>query len=370
MRAGISFILLLLVSHHPASGAEPLTTTNQIETVQKAQYDELDRYLDKQIEAADRAREALWKRKFTSTTAYERSIAPWRAKLADLLGGMSYKPTPLNPREELVADLPGHKAYRVWLSAFEGVSAYGILLVPKTGQKHPALICIHGMAGTPEGVCGLTEHSDYHHRFGFQAVERGYVVFAPLDMNSGARRRWLDRKALLEGERLQGIEQFKIERVVDYLSSRPEVDRTRIGAYGISWGGRTTMYLAALDRRIKACAISGHFNDLIPKMVQPSTNYTAFIETSEDYAFFPKQFQLFNEVDIVSLICPRAVFIEQGRQDRVAHWRDSQRVFESVKKIYERLGIGDRAEYSIFDGPHEIHGAEAFAFLDRFLQPK
>jgi len=357
---------LLLV---PLSSPAQLLTTNQTEAVQQEQYSELDRYLDGQIANADRARQLSWKRKFTSISSYEKSIVPWRAKLAELLGGMIYRPAPLHPREELAADLPTHKAYRVWLSAFESVSAYGILLVPKTDGKHPALICIHGMGGTPEAVCGLTDKPDYHNRFGLQAVERGYVVFAPLDMNSEAKRRWLDRKALLEGERLQALEQFKIKRVVDYLSARSDVDATRIGAYGISWGGRTTMYLAALDRRIKACAISGHFNDLIPKMVQPSTNYTAFIETSEDYAFFPRHFQLFNDADIVSLICPRAVFIEQGRQDRVVHWKDSQRAFEPVKKIYDRLGIGDRAEYSIFDGPHEIHGTEAFAFLDRFLNP-
>jgi len=63
------------------------------------------------------------------------------------------------------------------------------------------------------------------------------------------------------------------------------------------------------------------------------------------------------------------VFIEQGRKDRVVHWADSQRAFESVKTIYARLGIAERAEYSIFDGPHEIHGTETFAFLDKWLKP-
>jgi hypothetical protein len=225
------------------------------------------------------------------------------------------------------------------------------------------------MGGTPEATCGLTEKPDYHNRFGLQAVERGYLVFAPLDINSQAKRRWLDRKGLLVGQRLQALEQFKVSRLVDYLSSRRDVDPKRIGAYGISWGGRTAMYLAAKDKRIRSCVISGHFNDFVPKMVKPSTNYTAFIETAEDYAFFAGHFKLFNDADIVSLICPRAVFIEQGRKDRVAYWQDSQRAFQPVKAIYEKLGIGERAQYSIFDGPHEIHGIEAFQFLDRWVKP-
>ena len=48
----------------------------------------------------------------------------------------------------------------------------------------------------------------------------------------------------------------------------------------------------------------------------------------------------------------------------------SQRAFESVKAIYTKLGITERAEYSIFEGPHEIHGVEAFQFFDRWLQPR
>ena len=38
----------------------------------------------------------------------------------------------------------------------------------------------------------------------------------------------------------------------------------------------------------------------------------------------------------------------------------SQRAFNQVHAIYEKLGIGDRAVYALFEGPHEIHGVEAF----------
>jgi len=72
---------------------------------------------------------------------------------------------------------------------------------------------------------------------------------------------------------------------------------------------------------------------------------------------------------VVSLICPRPVFIEQGRKDTVAYWEASERSFQEVKEIYEKLGIGERAVYSIFEGPHEVHGVEAFAFFDRWLKP-
>ena len=111
--------------------------------------------------------------------------------------------------------------------------------MPNGVGPFPAMVCIHGMKSNPELVCGLGESPDYTRNFGVRAVEKGYVVFAPYDVNSQEGRRWLDRKAYLTGGKLQGLKQYKIERVVDYLSQQPRVNAKKIGAYGISWGGRT-----------------------------------------------------------------------------------------------------------------------------------
>ena len=360
---------LLLFCLRPQAFAFQEVKSEDIEANQKEQFEEIDHYFDSQVAEANQQREKAWQRDFSSITGYERSIEPWRQKLFDMLGGDSYPRSPLEPREELIADLSSHKAWRVWFNTFDDVRGYGILMVPKGDGPFPALICIHGMGGAPEGLCGLTAQVDYHNRFGLQAVQRGYVVLAPLNINSGQKRSWLDRKAIMVGQRLQALEQVKLIRAVDYLSERKDVDPNRIGAYGISWGGRSVMNLAALDRRVAACAISGHFNDLVPKMLTPSPHYTAYIETDEGYAFFWKQVPLFNEADVVSLICPRPVFIEQGRQDRVAYWEMSQHAFQPVKEIYEKLGIGERAVYSVFEGGHEVHAVEAFQFFDRWLKP-
>ena len=349
--------------------AKAAISSNDIAKSLQANEKEIDRYLDRQLQAANQQRADDWKRDFSSPQAYEASVAPWRDKLWRLLGGDNYPRAPLEATEELIQEFPSYRAYKVWIRVFEDVRVYGILLLPKSTGVHPALICVHGMAGTPEHVCGLAEKIDYHKQFGQQAAEQGYIVFAPQNVNSQKGRTWLDRKAILAGQRLQALEQAKFSRVVDYLVGRRGVDPKRIGAYGISWGGRTVMYGGALDKRVVAVVISGHFNDFLPKMVQPSEHYTAFINTAEDYAFFYDHIRQFNDVDIVSLICPRPVFIEQGRQDRVAWWEISQKAFGEVQSIYRKLGIEERAAYSIFEGPHEVHGVEAFKFLARWLRP-
>jgi len=216
-------------------------------------------------------------------------------------------------------------------------------------------------------VCGLAEKEDYHQRFGARLAEHGFVVFAPLDINTAKGRSTLDRKAKMIGQRLQGLEQFKIKRVVDYLQQRPKVDAGRIACYGISWGGRTSMNAAALDPRIAACVISGHFMDSTPKMVTPSPHYTAYIQVVEDYAFFERHFLLFSDADICSLICPRPLFIEQGRKDRVAYYPMAQKAFRPVQEYYRKLKVGGRAVFHVFEGEHVVHGDEAIRFLTKHL---
>lgn len=349
-------------------------TPAEVERGQKELTDEIERYLDREAESAGREREAAWHRDFSGVEAYEKSVEPWRQKLWDLLGGeAAYKASdkPLDAKEELIGEFDTHRAYRVSYAAFNDVRGRGILLVPKrAGPRFPTMICIHGMQGSPEAVCGLTEQEDYTKRFGLQAVRRGYVVFAPNHVNTVKMRSWLDRKAIEVGQRLQALEQYKLVRLVDYLTARNDVDAKHVGVYGISWGGRSSMNAAALDKRIAACAISGHFNDLAPKMVKPSEHYTAYIQTAEDYAFFSNHFRLFSDADVVSLICPRPVFIEQGRQDRVAYWEISQKAFEPVKQMYEKLSVGERAVFFVFEGPHEIQGEEALKFFDKWLKAK
>ena len=50
---------------------------------------------------------------------------------------------------------------------------------------------------------------------------------------------------------------WDLERGVDYLQTRPEIDPNRIGVTGNSMGGATASCLAAIDSRIRAAVISG-----------------------------------------------------------------------------------------------------------------
>src|SRR5207237_4191718 len=57
-------------------------------------------------------------------------------------------------------------------------------------------------------------------------------------------------------------------RTVDYLSSRPEVDKNRIGCVGLSVGGFRACHLTALDERIKAGVVVGWMTSF-PTQLKP-----------------------------------------------------------------------------------------------------
>ena len=61
------------------------------------------------------------------------------------------------------------------------------------------------------------------------------------------------------------------------------------------------------------------------------------------------------------LICPRPFMVERGHHDGVAP--DEWVAYE----VYDLLGLGDRTEMEVFNGPHSIHGVGTFDLLHRHL---
>src|SRR5262249_56308459 len=70
----------------------------------------------------------------------------------------------------------------------------------------------------------------------------------------------------LEGNSYMGLLVHEVMRAVDYLQTRPDVDRTRIGITGFSLGGAMSWYAAAADERLSVvvpvCGGGGTFQGL------------------------------------------------------------------------------------------------------------
>ena len=74
-----------------------------------------------------------------------------------------------------------------------------------------------------------------------------------------------------------------------------------------------------------------------------------------------------NYADLAALMAPRPFMVERRHSDGVAPDEWVAYEFSRVRRFYDALGLGDRAEIEFFNGPHEIHGEGTFRFLKTHL---
>ena len=149
-----------------------------------------------------------------------------------------------------------------------GNYVYGVLTVPKTEGRKPAILRLPGAAVRKfSGPDPLAYE-------GFVVLNIG-VHGIPVDQDSEIYKQ-LENGAM-SGYVLKGLENrdsyyykrsyLGCVRAVDYLCSRDDVDQTRIACYGGSQGGMLSIVTAALDKRISAlfayfpafCDVTGYY---------------------------------------------------------------------------------------------------------------
>ena len=311
---------------------------------------------------------AKWKQQFRST-------------LNQLLGN-SDPPADWRVAEETRAVFEDHTRYQLVLQA-DGVPAVPVYLLVPAGARPdrslPAVLCVHGhgqfgndpIAGRTDldGVAQNIEKCNYD--YGLQFVRRGYVVAAPCMIPFGRR---VDRKAYGGNDpcavnfvRMQALGQLPITAnlrdlrwSVDLLQSRPEVDSARVGCAGLSYGGRMTMMVTAVDDRIKVASVSGALNLMQERMS---------LRHSCGSQMIPGLLRYGDYSEIGSLIAPRPCVWETGSNDTliVPEWDEKFR--GRLRRAYSAAGAADRLYFDRFDGGHQWSGRIAFPLFDEILKP-
>ena len=101
---------------------------------------------------------------------------------------------------------------------------------------------------------------------------------------------------------------WDVMRTIDYIATRAELDRSRVGCMGISGGGTVTVFAAALEPRIRAAMVSGYLNtfrDSVGSLAHCIDNYVPGILNWAEMH------------DVAGLIAPRPLFVESGEKDNI-----------------------------------------------------
>lgn len=309
-----------------------------------------------------------WQRDYSSVDAFLASVEPNRLRWKKVLNPPDLKATgPLrtSPHEPL-ADLGGQ-----WLTLpLGGLDAEAVLVVPPLAKPVPLVIAQHGIGSFPERTFGVLDQGDAYHSYSRELVQAGFAVLAPLNLRAVENRNRIERLCRLADTTLPGIELARMQRLLDAVLQDPRIDAERVGMWGVSLGGMATMFWMPLEPRIKAGVPCAWFNQRRNKMAVPDPRYSCFLETREEHAFFRGWLTEFTDSDVVSLICPRPLLIQTGKQDRIAHWPQVTEEFEESRKHYEKLGLGERLEIDLHEGGHEARVESGVKFLRRWLMPE
>jgi len=303
-----------------------------------------------------------------------------RSKITELIGGFPSERRPLRPITLETRTFPGYTREKIVFDTAPGVSVLAYLLLPeKATRPAPVMICVPGHGRGVDDIVGIddkggdrTDKAGYQHDFAIQVAEAGMAAMAIEPMGFGCRRdpinarQSLSRKAcdpaaggaLLVGQTMVAWRVWDVMRTIDYIATRTELDRGRVGCMGISGGGTVTVFSSALDTRLSVALVSGYLNtfrDSIGSLAHCIDNYVPGILNWAEMH------------DVAGLIAPRPLFVESGEKDNIFPIRASIESFNEVQKIYGVFGAADRAEQEVFPDEHAFWGKRGIPFLAKHL---
>ena len=278
---------------------------------------------------------------------------PLRANLIRQIGEntgfLTNHELPLNLKETGAVQLKGYSIRNIFFQTRPGICATANLYIPDGSGKFPAVIVMMGHAQT-----GRLD--DRYQSLGHTLALNGYVALCIDPWGSGERttihgvfedhgdENNLGSSLMNIGEPLMGIEISDNMRGVDLLCSLPCVDSQNIGATGSSGGGNQTMWLTALDERIKAA---------VP-VVSAGTFESYIMGTPCICEVLQGGLNLTEEAAILSLVAPRAIKMCNHQKDNNQAFRPPEmiRSYKSAKPVFEMYGAADNISYEVFDLPH------------------
>ena len=306
-----------------------------------------------------------------------------RKLFKEILGFNTFKSSDNKLFEISKEELDGYIRIKYVLQTEEKVYMPFYALLPAdmgAGEKRPAVICPHGhFHRAKESVAavryekGVNEDiAEYHTNYGEDFVKMGYIAFCPDARGFGERAEkarqgendWqctctqLNRMAIPLGRCAIGMSVWDLVKLCDYICARPDCDADRIGCAGLSGGGLQTLFLTAIDTRVKCACTSGYFYGSMESLLEINENC--------DCNYVPRLWQYFDMCDIASLIAPRPFIVESGLRDELNGKSGIKNVtsqLDITMRAYKLYGCADNLVHTAFDAGHKWSGKDVYPFF-------
>jgi hypothetical protein len=212
-------------------------------------------------------------------------------------------------------------------------------------------------------------------------IKAGYVVLSPdaywhgdreLAGPAGAAEPYRNQQDtllklnLLQGRTLWGMFVRDDRIALDFLCSTPEVDKSRIGATGMSMGSTRAYWLAAVDDRI-ACTVGIACLTRCENLIRHGQ-----LRQHGTYFFSIGLLKHFDTEGVISLIAPRPYLALTGDLDAGSPADGIKVIEEKAGGVYKSLGASEKFKNILYpEVGHTVTPqmrAEMLAWFGRWLK--
>jgi len=220
---------------------------------------------------------------------------------------------PLNLQKSVESTSNDVETSAISFSSPAGGSVTGLLFDPVTRSSlRPGIVLMHGMPGSAGSVAAYAQ----------QLAEHGAVVIAidaPFDRRSGPPVRFTPQDSV---EQVQLI--VDLQRAVDVLRSRVDVDGERIAYVGISYGGAMGALFVGIERRLRAAALVVGDGGLVSHFTGPEdASFLAGLSCATRVAWF-REMAPIEPIRFVGLASPISLLLQSGRLDQLVPMADAE----------------------------------------------
>jgi len=254
----------------------------------------------------------------------------------------------------------------------------GYLLVPEGTGKRPAIVTVYY---EPETAIGLGRGPDRD--FAFQLAKRGFVTLSIGTADATKAKTYSLYYPDIQNAEIEPLSMlgYAAANAWYVLANRPEVDSTRIGIVGHSFGGKWAMFASCLFDKFACAAWSDPgivFDDnresinywepwYLGYHPKPWRKRGLITEANPAKGLYPRLItEGYDLHELHSLMAPRPFLVSGGAEDPPSRWLALNNTIEVNKLLgfENRVAMTNREEHS----PNPKSNEQIYLFFEYFLK--
>lgn len=295
----------------------------------------------------------------------------FRRELRKLIGEMPENRIPLNVRSLWKREHSLGSIEKIVFASepYADVPAY-VCLPGKVKPPYTFMLCLQGHSTGMHNSIGVDRRYEKkplrvsgNRDFALGCMSNGIAALCIEQRSFGYREETVQKRvsphgchdatmhALMLGRTLLGERVFDVDRGIDYLETRNDVDFRTLGVMGNSGGGTVSIFSAALLPRLRLAMPSCSFctfKDSTMSIYHCADNYVPGLYCRGEMA------------DVLGLFAPRPVVIVAGEKDRIFPIRGVLKAYQKLKAIYRALDAEEHCHLLVGSGGHRFYARIAW----------